>query len=207
MAVGARTGDGAADARVGRGIDLVGVELEVGDVSGALSDGEGVAEACADDLSVLGPVDEGVALVFGGGQCAGVEMAVGSRTGDGAADARVGRGSDLVAVDLEVGHVSCSFCDGEGEGVRCTHDLTVLGPVGEGVARICGGGQGAACTVVVGSSACDGATRVRVSRSSDLVAVDLEVGDVSGSFCDGEGEGVRCTHDLTVLGPVDESVT
>ena len=181
---------------------MVAVELEVGDILSGSGDGHGAL--CI--LDAVGPTDEGVSLVGRSGEGDVFEVVVCATTGDGAALGRVGRSRDLVAVDLEVGDVSGSFSDGEGDCRISADHLAILGPVGEGVAFVGRDGQGAACTIVIGSSASDGTASSRVGRSRNLVAVDLEVGDVSGSFSDREGECCISADHFAVLGPVGEGV-
>ena len=202
MVVCATTSDDTAHGRVGRSRDLVAVELEVGDILSGSGDGHGAL--CI--LDAVGPTSEGVTLVGRSREGDVLKVVVCATTSDDTAHGRVGCSRDLVAVDLEVGDVSGSFCDREGECCISGDHFAVLGPVGEGVSLVGCGSQCAGSAVVIRSSTCDGTASSRVGRSRDLIAVELEVGHVSCRFGDEEGERCIGADHFAVLGPVGEGV-
>ena len=106
MAVSAAACDGSAFGRVGRNCDCIAVLAEVGDERPRPGHREAVVRTGGDHVAVHGPVGEGVSLI---GRCREsdvLSMVVSAAACDGSAFGRVGRGSDHVAVEREVGRVS-----------------------------------------------------------------------------------------------------
>ena len=86
------------------------MEFKVGNVGGRPSDCD---RARVDGDSVT-PTSEGVSLIGRCRKCDALPMVVSAAACDGSAFGRVGRGSDHVAVEREVAHVSSALGDGEG---------------------------------------------------------------------------------------------
>ena len=184
LVVGASTSNGAAVGRVSRGRDGVGLGLELRHIACRLRDGEGVVRVGAHLLAVLGPAEEDIACGGRGLQSAAFTLVVGSAARNSAAVGRVGRRRDGVGLDLllKVGHQSAVGCDVEGVfGVGRNH-IVAFFPVGEGVAIVGRGRNGAGSTLVIGAATCDGASVVRIGRHADGIlrntAADVDVLDV-----------------------------
>ena len=206
MVESACTINGTALDRVGRSGDFIAVELEVGDKGHGFSDDEAVRGFVGDGLSVLGPVDEGIAFVGCGGQRACCKVVVSASTINVAAFGRVSRSGDFIAVELEVGNEGSSFGDGEAVFDFCGDDLIVFGPVKEGVTFVGRGSQHACIEMVVSASTINGAALCRISRSGDFVTVELEVGYKSSSFSNGKGIFGFSGNHFAIFGPTDKSI-
>ena len=206
VVVSASASDRTAIRRIGCGCDGVAVQFEVGHIAGSACYLEGIAGIGRDLGAVLRPLDEVVTCSRSCRQRAVGKVVVGSSTGNRAACCRVRSGSDSVAVQFEVGHVAGSACYLEGiTGIG--RDLrTVLRPLDEVIA--CGGScrQRAVLEVVVGTSASDHTTISRIGGGCNLVAVQLEVGDIACCLCHLEGIGRIGGHLNAVLRPSEEGI-
>ena len=206
VVVGSTSCNGTTSGRIGRCGDFVTVDLEIGDESRALGDGEGIARVGRNHGSVLCPIEEGIAFIGGCYQGDRSAVSISTRAGNSTSLCRIGRSRDFVTVDLEVGYVVATF--GDGEAVVCVGGdySSVLGPVDEGVARIGCDRQGAACTVVVVACSGDSTSTRRVAGSGNIVIVKAEVGYVVTTLGDGETIVGSGGDHSSVLGPVSEGV-
>ena len=155
IVVGAATRNGACSGGVGRHIDGEALQLEVGHIGRRFGDGEGVAGVGADLLTVLGPINKGVARGGCGGQGAALALLVGAAASDGAAVGRVGRGGDgeVLRLHCEVGRQGAVAVNDEGvAGIGADHVAT-FGPVHKGVVGVGGSRHGAGRALLIGTAA------------------------------------------------------
>ena len=154
--------------RIGNNGDVVAVQLEVGHVVCGSRNDEAVGGVSRDDLFFECPVHEVVAFVGGGRQGAGIEMVVCACPSHGASFFRIGNNGDVVAVQLEVGHVVCGFCHHEAVGGVSRDDFFFECPVHEVVAFVGCGLQCGCRAVDIGATAVDRAAFSRVSFNGDV---------------------------------------
>ena len=199
--------DGAALRGIGLGGDIIAVEGEVGHVTGRTGDLELVGFGSTHHRAVEGPADKVVTRGGRGGQSAGLEVLEITRAADGAAFRGIGGGGDAVAVQREVGHVMGRAGDLELVGFGSAHHGAVEGPVEEVVTRQRCGHQGAGLEVIVLTRSVDGAALRGIGLRGDIIAVEGEVGHITGRTGDLELVGFGSTHHRAVEGPADEVVT
>ena len=113
VVIGTCASYGTTSSWISRSYNFVAVQLEVGNEAGCLSDGETISCLGADHFAVSRPINEGVTFVGRGGQGASLEMVVSTCASYGTTRSRIGRGRDLIAVQLEVGHIVAASCHGE----------------------------------------------------------------------------------------------
>ena len=207
MVVGACAAHATTSGRVGRGGDGVAVELKVSHEVACTSYGEAVVSIGGYCIAILSPVDEVVACAGSSGKGSGSAIVIGAVAGNRTTIAWVGRSSDGVGVELEVGHeVTCSGYDEAVGSLGGYFLIAILCPVDEVVACAGCSGKGSGSSMVVGACTGNGTTGSRIGRGGDGVAVHFEVGHES--VCTGYGEavaGIRGYH-LVVLRPVGEAV-
>ena len=116
MVVNASTTHHASPSWVGCGGDVVAVESEVGYVGSRAIHLKAVFSISRDHHVIKGPILESVACGSYSRQCAGGEVVVGASASHHAALGWVNGSSNLVAVNLKVGHVSDIFGHGESVG-------------------------------------------------------------------------------------------
>ena len=128
--------------------------IEVGDVGAVVRHVEGIGRVGRHLRAVLRPVHELIVRVGCGHQRTGGVFIEGSSPTHVATCGRVGRHGDGVLRDGgEGGRVSGVFGHGEGVGGIGAHHTVTLLPVGESVARVGCGRQGAVLARVVGATA------------------------------------------------------
>ena len=202
--VGASARNRTCVARVGGGFDDVLVQSEVANDLGITGDREGVGKVGRDLDAVDGPPDEVVALGGKGRHGAALAIVIGGLAIDGTALCRVGNDGDIVDVESEVGDVMGVLGDGNAESGTVRNHFSILGPVGEMIARVGSGREGADGIVMVGAGTSDDATIGRFGRGGNHAVVVVEVGHIAAIFGDGEAVGRACRNDNAILGPVDE---
>ena len=180
----------------------------MGYIACGLRHSEGIAGVGGDLCSILGPFDEIIACGRCCRQGAYAAIIVHTATVDSSAIARIGRGSNVKALQLEVRHIGCCFCHYEGiDGVG--RDLrSVLGPFDEVVARNRCCRQGASATVGVSSVTVDCTAITWVGQGVDGEALQLEVSHLGGRFFRHNEGIVGIGRNLCfVFGPFNEIVT
>ena len=134
-------------------------------------------------------------------------MVVGVSTTHSTTSGRVGGNSNVIAIELEIGHV----CSGSRNCERTSriggYRLSALCPVHESVTRVGGGSQDDIVTVVEVTFTAHGTTLGRVGGNSDVVVIEFEVGHVRS--ISGYSEAVFCIGGNLniILCPVYEMVT
>ena len=128
--------------------------------------------------TILRPPQESISRRRCSRQGAGLPVVVCSLPGNYATIARISGGIDGEALELEMSHIVCRFCHGEGKAGTRRDLISVLGPIDEVVA---GGGssrQGASLPVVVCSLPRNYATTARISGGIDTEVLELEMSHI-----------------------------
>ena len=94
MVIAARASDGAARSRIGRSVDFITVDREVGNQGNGFRHGEAVSGVSGNLHAILRPAGESIARVGCRSQGSGSSLVIIARTRDGSAGSRTGRSGD-----------------------------------------------------------------------------------------------------------------
>ena len=182
--------------------------LYVGDESAVVGDGEGVVLVIRHDEAILGPIQEGVAVVKDNLQSDFATIGKGACTFNDTTLGRINGSADDIVNGSKVGVEVTVACDDEGITGVGRHNSAILGPVSESVTGSRRGNYGARLAFLIGAATGDGATLSGFRRHGDGVHGQRVLGEVShyvGVAGYGEGERGVGRHETSVLGPIDES--
>ena len=163
--------------------DRIEVDREAGHIIGRFGDNKANSFISAEELTVLRPVDEGVAFGSRSNERAGFAVVVGTEAFHITTLFRIGDCSHHVVVLSEHSVVSTRSFLGHDEGVNGADGhlhLVVHHPVDEGITFSRRSGQDDSVAIGVCASAFHFTTIIRIGESLDLEGLQLEVGHIVG---------------------------